>query len=498
MDRPLDHLVSQLTSPKICVCGDFMLDTYVRGCVGRVSPEGPIPVLHVDEKNHRPGGAGSAAAMLRALECGVNCVGARGADPSGEELKKQLESIGCEVGGLLVANDRPTTLKTRYMGYVHSAGRGVQQMLRVDEESTSPVSAPVSDRILEHLFGALPDTDLLLIQDMAKGLFTPALLRRIIGQCRRQNVPVVVDPAIKGDYTAYRNATCILPNRMEAERAVGSPLKNQDDYARAAADLVERLELGFAVITLDREGMFFATRDGESALMPTNPRSVIDVTGAGDMAAAMLALALGCKLPLRDAVRLANAAAGMEVSRQGASPIKRSRIAEELLSRAEPTRDKIKSEDEIEKIAAQIRNRGESIAFTNGVFDLLHLGHVELIRFAANQADRLVVGMNTDRSVRAYKGPGRPITPQQIRAQALAAMPNVDYVALFDQTSVHSLIEKVRPDVLIKGGDYKRKEDVVGWEVVEHNGGRVMQAPHVQGYSTTELIKKIREPDHEN
>ena len=243
--------------------------------------------------------------------------------------------------------------------------------------------------------------------------------------------------------------------------------------------------------------MCLATRGGGTLHMPTTPRTVVDVTGAGDMAAAMLSLALACNLPIRDAVRLANAAAGMEISRTGATPVGRQEMTDELITRCEPTLNKIKSEPDIEDIAARIRCRGETIAFTNGVFDLLHLGHVELIRFAADQADRLIVGMNSDRSVRAYKGSNRPITPQQIRARTLAAMPNVDYVVVFDDASVYSLIEKVKPDVLIKGGDYERKEDVVGWDVVERSGGKVLRAPHVKGYSTTEIIRKIRDSKDE-
>ncbi len=493
MDSPLYKTVSNLTNARICVCGDFMLDTYVRGRVGRVSPEGPIPVLHVDEKSHSPGGAGSVSIMLDALGSEVDCVGVIGADSGGKELKKQLIGAGCKVAGMIETNGRPTTLKTRYMGYVHSAGRGVQQMIRVDEESTTPLRRKVREKILNHISSVLPDIDLLLIQDMAKGTFTPSLLQEIIGECRSRGKPVLIDPSIKQEYAAYRHATCILPNRMETEKATGASMAYEKDYAEAAVGFVNSLDLDFSIITLDREGMFFADKDGQKALVPTTPRSVIDVTGAGDMVSATLAISLASKLPLKEAVRLANAAAGIEVSRQGAVPVTRTELAEGLRLHAEPCQNKIKTEEEAKQTVARIRARGESIAFTNGVFDILHLGHVELIRFAASRADNLIVGMNSDRSVRAYKGPGRPITPQQIRAQTLAAMPNIDYVIIFDNPSVYSLIEKLQPDVLVKGGDYSSKEEVVGWEIVEARGGKVVRAPHVKGYSTTELIQKIKD-----
>ncbi len=492
MDRSLYHLFSQLKKPSICVCGDFMLDTYVKGRVSRVSPEGPIPVLHVDEKHHRPGGAGSVAAMLCALESEVFCVGLRGNDWAGEEMGRQLRNAGCHLDGLLPVEDRPTTLKTRYMGYVQSAGRGIQQIVRVDEESIEPVDALTAEKIAGSISGKLESVDLVLLQDMAKGMLPPELIQRIIRICRKKNKPVIIDPSIKQDYQAYKHAACILPNRVETENAVSGKLTRESEYAEAANQLLETLDLDFCVITLDREGMFFASRDGLSSLVPTTPRSVSDVTGAGDMVAAMLALALAGGMQLKDAVRLANAAAGLEVSRQGATPIAKTVIEQELRACEEPAASKILSENDIEDVIAPLRRRGETIAFTNGVFDLLHLGHIELIRFASEQADRLIVGMNSDSSVRSYKGEARPVTPEKIRARTLAAMPNVDYVVIFEDPSVYSLIERIAPDVLIKGGDYSNKKEVVGWEVVEDRGGRVLRAPHVEGFSTTDIINKIR------
>jgi len=238
--------------------------------------------------------------------------------------------------------------------------------------------------------------------------------------------------------------------------------------------------------------MFYATADGEERHVPTHPRGVLDVTGAGDMVAAALALAMAGGAPLTLAVELANAAAGMEVALQGAATVSRDDLLAELQAESSPALLKVKGREEVAVALAERRRRGETIAFTNGVFDLLHLGHVELIRFSRAQADCLVVGINSDRSVRELKGAGRPINTQDIRASTLAAMPNVDYVVVFDEVSVLPLVQKVRPDVLCKGGDYG-KTGVVGWQFVESYGGRVMLAPKVEGLSTTELIERIAE-----
>jgi D-beta-D-heptose 7-phosphate kinase/D-beta-D-heptose 1-phosphate adenosyltransferase len=494
MHEELNALLDRVGRPRICVVGDVMLDTYVWGQVSRVSPEGPIPILHVDRTDHRPGGAGSVTAMLRALEADVACVGVVGEDATAGELRAELESIGADATGLLPAHDRPTTRKTRYLGYVHSAGRGLQQIVRVDEEVTDPIPGDVAEDVLEQVRAELETADLLLIQDMAKGLFTPPLLQDIIRAGREAGRPVVVDPGRDRDYDSYRGATCLLPNRQETERAMGMTLRDEGAYQTAARRLVGELDLQAAVVTLDREGMFYATHDGEERHVATNPRSVLDVTGAGDMVATMIALALAGELRMRQAVELSNIAAGMEVSRQGAAPVSRAELIAELEAELSPAQTKIKSRQELDRILAERRQRGETVAFTNGVFDLLHLGHVELIRFASRQADILVVGVNSDESTRKGKGESRPIVPQDVRARTLASFPNVDYVVIFDEKSVLPLVQKVRPDVLVKGGDYD-KTGVVGWEFVESYGGQVMVSPKVEGLSTTEIIRRIGSND---
>jgi len=474
--------------PRVCVIGDVMLDTYVWGEVSRISPEGPIPVLRVQKRERRPGGAAGVAAMLSALGARVLCAGAIGDDEAGRRLKDQLAELGIDASGLVTCSDRPTTVKTRYMGFVQSAGRSLQQIVRVDEERCAPLSQRQAAAVLASVRAC--DAEFMIVQDMAKGLFTPELLKDIISLARDRGMPVLVDPERGEQYARYAGANFILPNRYEAQRATGIQLDCEEAYRRAALKLLRELGLDAAIIKLDREGIFFATSAGLEKHVPTEAREVADVTGAGDMVGAAIgfSLAAGADLPL--AVHLANAAAGMEVARRGAATISRAELLEELTARADPAARKLKSRDELRRIVQQKRSQGQKIVFTNGCFDLLHLGHVELVRYARSQGDLLIVGVNTDRSARELKGAGRPINTQQVRTRMLAALSDVDYVVLFDEVSVLPLIREIRPDVLVKGGDYG-KEGVVGREFVESYGGQVKLAPKVEGLSTTELIERI-------
>jgi D-beta-D-heptose 7-phosphate kinase/D-beta-D-heptose 1-phosphate adenosyltransferase len=476
--------------PRICVIGDLMLDRYVWGDVARISQEGPIPVLRVQTTEHRPGGAGSVASMLRSLECEVLLVGLVGTDAAGESLQAALHDAGIDVSGLVRSSARPTATKTRFLGYVQSAGRALQQLLRVDQEDTAPLSTEESAQVRRAALAKADECDLLVLQDMGKGLFDPALLRELIGHTQASGKQVVVDPERTDDYAPYSGATCVLPNRFEAQTATGLPMAGEDDYRRAARRLLEELSLDCAAIKLDREGIYFATADGQEKHVTTQARQVADVTGAGDMVTAATALALAEGADYPTAFALANFAAGIEVGLHGVTPVPRWQVLEAMRAETDPTSRKIRSRKEIERLAADLRSAGKKIAFTNGCFDLLHLGHVELIRYARAQGDVLIVGLNSDGSARRLKGPGRPINSEQVRSRVLASLADVDYVVLFDETSVLPLIQQVRPDVLVKGGDYGHDE-VVGHEFVESCGGQVKLAPAVKGLSTTELINRI-------
>jgi D-beta-D-heptose 7-phosphate kinase/D-beta-D-heptose 1-phosphate adenosyltransferase len=334
------------------------------------------------------------------------------------------------------------------------------------------------------------EDDFVVVEDMSKGLFTPELVGQIIEWSDLESQPLLVDPERGEDYARYTGADYIVPNRAEAEAATGIELDGVEAYRRAASQLLDTLNLEAAIIKLDRDGIFFATAEGEDKHVPTTALEVADVTGAGDMVAASVSFALAAGRDLSEAVTLANVAAGIEVSRQGATAVSRKDLQDELQAQADPSSRKIKGREEIKQIVEDARSRGQTVAFTNGCFDLLHLGHVELIRHAGRQADLLVVATNTDRSTKELKGPDRPINTEDVRTRILAALSDVDYVVLFDEKSVLPLIKELRPDVLVKGGDYG-KEGVVGHDFVESYGGRVELAPRVEGLSTTELVERI-------
>ncbi|MEF8788253.1 MAG: PfkB family carbohydrate kinase, partial [Planctomycetota bacterium] len=484
MSEMLYRRLEGMGRPAVTVVGDLMLDTYVWGEVSRVSPEGPIPVLHATEREHRPGGAAGVATMLSALGARVECVGAVADDRSGEDLRARLEDYDVDTSGIVTCTDRPTTVKTRYMGYVQSAGRSLQQMVRVDEEDCGALNEDDGEAIREAVAAA--DADFIVVQDMAKGLLNDALLQCLISDAREQGRRVLIDPRRGEDYSAYRGADYVLPNRRETEMATGIKPEGEEACRRAAERLLEDLSLEAALVTLDREGVFYAASDGIRRHVNTRAREVTDVTGAGDMVAAALGLALADGADLHCAVELANAAAGLEVGCQGAVPITRSRLLEELEARSDPAALKIKGRDEIGELMDEARAEGRRIVFTNGCFDLLHLGHVELIRYARAQGDLLVVGINDDESARRLKGPGRPVNTEDVRSRVLAALSDVDYVVPFPETSVLPLIKDVRPDVLVKGGDYT-KEGVVGHDFVTGRGGEVKLAPEVDGFSTTQI-----------
>lgn len=474
--------------PRVCVVGDVMLDTYVWGDVSRISPEGPIPVLRVERREHRPGGAGSVAAMLQSLEAEALPVGLVGSDDAGELLEEEFARSGMDTAGLVRSPSRPTITKTRYLGYVQSAGRALQQIVRVDEEVTTPLAPQEAAEVRNAAGKAISLADVLILQDMGKGLLDADLIRDLMREARGK--PVIVDPERAEDYGPYAGATCILPNRFEAELATGLSMHGEDDYGRAARRLLQTLSLEGVVIKLDREGIYFATAAGEARHIMAQARDVADVTGAGDMVTAAFAFARAAGADYATAAGLANFAAGLEVGQHGAAPLPRRRILEALRAEAEPTARKIVARQEVGALAEALRRAGKRVAFTNGCFDLLHLGHVQLLGYSRAQGDVLIVGLNSDVSARKLKGPGRPINSEQVRSRVLASIGDVDYVVLFDEESVLPLVKQVRPDVLIKGGDYT-VDGVVGHEFVQSYGGQVKLAPRVEGFSTTELIKRI-------
>ncbi|MCY2952940.1 MAG: D-glycero-beta-D-manno-heptose 1-phosphate adenylyltransferase [Planctomycetota bacterium] len=488
MPNGLIDFVANLPRTNIVLVGDVMLDRYIFGNADRLSPEAPVPVLHFQHEEYRLGGAGSVLADLAALRAFVKIIGIVGNDTAADEIRNRIVAAGSDPAGLVQVADRPTVSKMRLVGSAQH--RHPQQMIRLDIENPAPIDSPTASRILDHVAAALTHADVLCIEDYHKGLLTIEITRHIIELSRAKYIPVLVDTANLSDYSKYLGATAIKLNRSEAERATGLPLRSPDHYAPAAEWLLNKLQLQAAIITLDKHGAFLATSDGLRRHLQTRPRQVYDVTGAGDMVLAMLAVARAAGASWIDSVALANIAGGLEVERFGCAPITPDEIIHDLLAQGREHLGKQRALDQLLPELQRHRALGRRIVFTNGCFDIVHFGHVEYFRFAKKQGDILVVAVNTDRSIQKLKGPKRPIVPQHDRISLLEELQSIDYVILFDDDTPIPLLNAIRPDILVKGDDYK-KEQVVGWQIVESYGGRIALAPLIDGRSTTALIQRI-------
>ncbi|HJU09955.1 MAG TPA: bifunctional heptose 7-phosphate kinase/heptose 1-phosphate adenyltransferase [Candidatus Binataceae bacterium] len=477
---------------RVVVAGEVILDRYVWGEVERISPEAPIPVLRARRREEKPGNAGFVMANLRALGARPMAFSVVGDDHGGRMLRSMFRDLEIDTRGLLIDQDRPTIIKERMLGSVQSANRAIQQLLRVDDEETSPLAPQREQELGRRLNQVLDRADGVLVSDINKGVLTTDLLRELIGGARRREIPIVIDPRISSDYSIYHGATVITPNRYETEMATGIKLIDRDAWRRAADTLVRKLGLQACLVTLDRDGMYLAERGGRGSFIPTAPREVYDVTGAGDVVLAVFGLLAIAGIGFGSAAALANIAAGIEVGRLGTEIISRDDLARALAPTHDSIERKIVSVEELQALLEPKRRLGQQIVFTNGCFDLLHAGHLQLLSFAREQGDVVVVGINSDRGVRLIKGEERPIYPATERARILAAIEMVDYVVVFDDPRAEKIIREVRPDVLIKGADW-RGQTVDGQEFVESNGGHVVLAPLLEGYSTTSTVERLRE-----
>jgi D-beta-D-heptose 7-phosphate kinase/D-beta-D-heptose 1-phosphate adenosyltransferase len=495
MNTDLIELVQNLGQPRVLVVGDLMLDRYIWGDAERISQEAPVILLHADQREERLGGASSVATLLRALEAKVSVAGVLGVDADAGRVRQMLSERGIDDAAVLADQGRPTTVKERYIG--RAQHRHAQQMIRVDYEVRNPVSGQTESRLCDAIRRQARQADIVLISDYDKGVCTPAVLAATIAEARACGLKVMADPIRGRDYRKYYHCSAITPNRLEAGLATGRVLDTTAAALESAVLLREHLGLEAAIVTLDKEGMALAHADGRAEVFPTRPRQVYDITGAGDMVMAVLGMALAAGADYDPAIRLANIAGGLEVEKIGVAPVTRDEILRDLVTSASanrtdrgPVMDKVRAaQDLVNEIGAR-RQIGQKIAFTNGCFDILHAGHVHLLLEARAQADALVVGLNSDASVRALKGQTRPINSLEARVCVLVALHMVDYVTVFDETTPLRLIEMLRPDVLVKGADYSRAE-VVGGDFVESCGGRVHLASLRAGYSTLNLIQRL-------
>jgi len=480
-------ILQQLGSPRIVLLGDFILDRYVYGDVERINPEAPVPVLRTVREELRPGGSGNVAIAAGALGAQPLCVGVVGRDEQGDRLIDLLGRCGADTSGLVRVDDRPTPVKTRYVGLAQH--RSPQQMLRVDVESSCPLNDKAARMVEAALAERLNGADIVAFEDYDKGTFTdrttPGWIERVTAAGRR----VIVDPACIADYSRYRGASVIKPNRYEASLASGIEITGDESLHAAAGRLLDVTQAELAVITLDRDGAYVRGRNGRcERIAHHRPLSVYEVSGAGDVTLAVLAAALAQGCPCDQAVRLANVAGGLEVERFGFVPISRDEMADEIHRMIGLRSWKVMDRRRLAEEVRRRRERSETIVFTNGCFDLLHAGHVYYLQQARRLGHCLIVAINSDDSARRLKGPSRPVIGQDERARMLAALECVDYVTIFEEDTAAELIRLLKPDIQVKGGT---TPVVVERDVVESYGGKVVTLDKLEGLSTSSIIDRI-------
>ena len=466
-------------SPKLLVIGDLMIDQYLWGTCERISPEAPVQIVSVDNEDTLLGGAGNVVNNLKALGAKVDVISVVGNCTISDELKVLLGDIEVNTKYLFTEKDRITSKKSRIIA-------SQQQVVRYDRESTAEINIKSQELILDTFKKIVSDYDVVLLSDYGKGVLTIQLTQSLIDVANKHNKKVLVDP--KGeDYSKYKGAYLLTPNKNEASQSTKINIKDDKSLNQAIIQLKSECNLGVSLITLSEKGI--AIYDDELRIHTTNAREVYDVTGAGDTVLASLGFALACEYDIDSAVEFSNLAAGVVVGKIGSATATLNEIIEYESSINKSSSDgHIKTLSEITILSEELKARGKRIVFTNGCFDLIHAGHVRYLETAKSFGDVLIVGLNSDRSVSALKGRGRPINMQMDRAFILAALEVVDYVVIFDEDTPYNLIKAIKPFTLVKGGDYEGKE-VVGQDIADE----LKLVKFVDEKSTTQTIEKIQQ-----
>ncbi|MDI1308276.1 MAG: D-glycero-beta-D-manno-heptose-7-phosphate kinase [Methylotenera sp.] len=485
MNSQLIETVRQFTGSKksVLVIGDVMLDRYLMGNVNRISPEAPVPVVLLRQSEDRAGGAANVAANLSGLGLHTEIIGCIGDDATGKMLKHLIADSGIVIANMMTSKLRPTVSKTRVMS-------GNQQIVRIDDESAAAFSAEENSQLLDHVTQAMNNNPaMVILSDYAKGVLSDSTCTAIIEHCKKLNIPVIADP--KGrDYSKYKGASTLTPNKKETAEACGVDINETDALLKAAEQLKKSLDLDFLAVTRGEEGISLID-EKQIQHIPATAKKVFDVSGAGDTVIATLAAGLVHGLNPHDALQLANIAAGIVVGKVGTVPVSQAELLKTLVSEDGQSQiDKICDLAQLAELVSLWKTNQQKIVFTNGCFDLLHAGHVTYLEAAKKTGDKLILGLNTDRSVSALKGPTRPVVHEGDRARVLAALASVDAVILFDEDTPLQLIDAIRPDVIVKGDDYT-EDQVVGGTEVKSWGGSVKLIPLVQGRSTSNIIKKL-------
>ena len=478
----LEKVLTSAKNVSVLVLGDVMLDQYIYGTIDRISPEAPVQVVNWREQRSGLGGAANVANNLAQLGCHVFLAGVVGSDATAEELLNTARAMGINTAGVVTDADRPTTLKTRVIAHR-------QQVIRIDREGGSQISDGSAKVLLDRVRKYIPSVDGIILSDYAKGVLRSDFCASVIQAGSSNHKRVLVDP--KGDdFRKYRGAFLLTPNKAELGRATQLPVRNEDEIRAAIACLFSQTECEAILVTRSEEGMSLYTRTGSETHIQTEARDVFDITGAGDTVISMIARVFFAGQDLETAARLANIAAGIKVGKFGAAAVSVEEISAAIRQRENEGTRKVVELSQAKQLVSLARSQGRKVVFTNGCFDLLHAGHVQLLQKAKALGQVLIVAINDDASVRQTKGNGRPLISAMDRARIIAALEAVDHVIIFSGLTPLHLIEELRPDVLVKGGNYNL-EEVVGRKEVEKYGGRVVLIPTIDTQSSSQIIKEI-------
>lgn len=498
----LKNIINSIKDAPVLVIGDIMLDKFIYGNVERISPESPVPVLSIKREDEMLGGAGNALANLAGLETKPNIISVIGNDQAGEAIQSRLQSLDVDPSYMVIEENRPTTVKTRYLA-------GHQQLLRTDFEYKSPISEQTANAVLEHAKSLIASVKAIIISDYGKGLLSRDLIAQIISLANAQDIPVIVDP--KGqDFTIYKGATAITPNKKELSEATqGHDVNNDSEVVEAANALIDTCGIKAVIATRSKDGMSVIEKDQEPAHFRSADIEVYDVSGAGDSVIATIASSIAAGASLQEAASLANLAGSIVVTKVGTAPIRLNELEEAidsdigdvLIKHYAKSKTLLRQADCLawDEAAERIKRwkaQGLKVGFTNGCFDVLHAGHVNYLNQAREMCDRLVVGVNSDSSVKILKGPTRPIHDEASRADVLGALSSVDLVVLFgaqkegDDNTAIELLKTIKPDFYVKGGDYT-VDQIPEAPTVMAYGGEVRVMSEYEGHSTTNSVTRM-------
>jgi len=486
MTSSLLTCLERFAGQRVLCVGDVMLDKFIYGEVSRISPEAPVPVLRIVRESNVIGGAGNVVRNIIDLGGMVDFIAVVGEDNAGYEVARHL-SVSKHVSSYLLTNPgRPTTIKTRFVA-------GTQQLLRADYETSSGITEDIEEQVISRIKLAAVDCRIIVLSDYAKGALTERVVKEAIQFARQKNLPILVDPKVS-DYSRYSGATLVKPNRKELAEASGRTIENVEDAEAAARELIQTYNLNGIMATLGADGICLVIKGKPAYHFEPKAREVYDVSGAGDTVIAALALGIAGGASFNEAAEIANYAGSIVVGKIGTATTTVDDLSQEIMrSHSENSAQNVLQLQQAKDLVERWRAKGQKIGFTNGCFDLIHPGHISLLRQARAACDKLIVGLNTDASVQRLKGPTRPVQNELSRATVLSAFSDVDAVVLFDEDTPIDLIKALRPDVLIKGADYT-VETVVGSDLVQGWGGKVVLADLVAGQSTTSTITRMQDP----